>query len=110
MVYYRNLQIFVLNNVLASYADKDFVEIQNNISGLSLTAKEKEELGLIKDESRKFFYYSTIISVVLAVAPFVGSKAYEYGKNYIQNKFRTRVSRTTLNRTVTEKNTNYPYN
>lgn len=83
MVYYRNQQISVLNNVLASYADKDFVEIQNNISGLPLTAKEKEELGLIKDESRKYFYYSTIISVVLAVAPFVGPKVYEYGKNFI---------------------------
>lgn len=83
MVYYRNQQISVLNNVLASYADKDFVEIQNNISGLPLTAKEKEELGLIKDENLKYFYYSTIIAVVLTLAPIVGPKAYEYGKNFI---------------------------
>lgn len=110
MVYYRNQQISVLNNVLVSYADKDFVEIQNNISGLPLTAKEKEELGLIKDESRKYFYYSTIISVVLAVAPFVGPKAYEYGKNFISETNFVQEYQEQHQTEQLPKKTNYPYN
>lgn len=83
MVYYRNQEVSVLNNILVSYADRDIVDIQNNISNLTLTAKEKEELGLVKDDNLKYFYYSTIISISLAIAPYLGPVAYEYGKDFI---------------------------